>query len=272
MSRGSTRDNTRKETHGTAIPFLVAMARARTSCAPGATVLRLDGRRLTVAADGRFRARDAHPRTLLATNANGDATGVRFGPPSRTFQPRLSRADRRVRAQIAARVSRLARAVRPRERPRDRSRLGLGYRSGGGDSRSDVVRAWASVFRESSIERVRFQLEAFDPGDRLCGGPVVASVPWTVSGRLPLSVPFTEGGGGRSVDGGTGRSICLPTEGPALSLIGGSSGGRQLRPIGSRARALLRPADLRNPRAPNHLERARERVAEAALNDRPDDG
>ena len=189
--------HTRKETHGTAIPFLVAMARARTSCEPGATVLRLDGRRLTVAADGRFRARDAHPRTLLATNANGDATGVRFGPPSRMLQPRLSRADRRVRAQIAARVSRLARAVR-RENAAEIGRIfDYGYRSGGGDSHSDVVSAWASVFRESSIERVRFQLEAFDPGDRLCGGPVVASVPWTVSGRLPLSVPFTEGGGGR---------------------------------------------------------------------------
>jgi hypothetical protein len=187
----------RKETHGTAIPFLVAMARARTTCKPGATVLRLNGRRITLAADGRFRARALRPRSLRAVNASGDVTSVRLGPFSRASQPRLSTGDRRARAQIARRVARFANAVRT-ENVREIGRIfDPGYGALGGETYADVVAAWASVFRESSIERVRFRLEAFDAGDRLCGGPVVASVPWTASGRLPSSVPFVEGGGGR---------------------------------------------------------------------------
>jgi hypothetical protein len=187
----------RKETHGTAIPFLVAMARARTTCRPGATALRLDGRRIAVAADGRFRARARRFSSLRAATANGDVTALRLSPTSRSWQPRLSSGDRRVRAQIAAQVAQFSTAIRS-ENVRGIARLfDTGYRGLGGENYADVVQAWASVFRRSSIERVRVRLEAFDPGHRLCGGPVVASVPWTASGRLPSSVPFVEGGSGR---------------------------------------------------------------------------
>jgi hypothetical protein len=122
---------------------------------------------------------------------------VRLGPFSRASQPRLSTGDRRARAQIARRVARFANAVRTENVREIGSIFDPGYGALGGETYADVVAAWASVFRESSIERVRFRLEAFDAGDRLCGGPVVASVPWTASGRLPSSVPFVEGGGGR---------------------------------------------------------------------------
>ncbi len=235
-------------------------------------MLRLDGRRLTVAADGRFRARDAHPRTLLATNANGDAIGLRFGPPSRRLQPRLSRADRRVRAEIAARVSRLEQAVRRGERRRDRPRssttgiapveaTATAMSSGPGPPCFAIARSSGSGSnsRRSTRETGYAEVQL---------SPRFRGLPRAVF-RLRFRLLRAAAAASRW---GNGRSICLPTEGPALSLIGGSSGGRQLRPIGSRARALLRPADLRNPRAPNHLERARERVAEAALNDRSDDG
>lgn len=216
----------RKETHGTAMPFLVAMARARTTCQPRATVLRLNGRRVRVASDGRFAVRARGPVSLLAANANGTATRMQFGPPSRRLRPRLSPADRRIRAQIAARVVRLARAVRTENVAGIRRIFDDSYRSPEGSSRDDVVAAWASVLRESSIERVRFRLEAFDPGGRLCGGPVAASVPWTASGRLPVSVPFTEGGGGRQSMGE--RAVFLFTnrgtgEKPDWRIIWGAS-------------------------------------------------
>ena len=148
--------NQRKETHGTAIPFLVGMARARTTCdSTGGVVVR--GRRPT----------------------------------------RLSPGDRRVRSQIELRIARLARAV-DRRNAREIARIyDPGYRSALGNTHAEIVGAWATVLRASNIERVRFRLEAFDPGDRLCGGPVVAAVPWTADGRLPQSVPFVEGGGGR---------------------------------------------------------------------------
>jgi hypothetical protein len=193
--------NMRKETHGTAIPFLVAMARARSACPPGQTVLRVDGRRVGVAPDGTFRVRAARPRSLRANTVGGGTTGMRLSGPLNELPPRLTPGDRRVRAQIETRVAGFVNALR-RERVGPLGRLfDPGYQSPHGTTHSSLVAAWDSVFRASSIERVRFRLEAFDPGDRLCGGPVAVSIPWTASGRLPLSVPFVEGGGGRQAMG-----------------------------------------------------------------------
>lgn len=163
-----------KETHGGSTLFLHGMAAARKACTPTAVRATLDGRRLSVAGDGRFHARTpARPGRLVARDRRGIGSVYDFAG-GRSPVPPAGHGERRARRQVLARLGALAGAVR-------REDLGALRRY---DLRPGALDAWRGLLAVSRFPYVRFPLGAFEAGALRCGGPVVAQVTWKLAGRI----------------------------------------------------------------------------------------
>jgi hypothetical protein len=175
-----------KETHGGSTLFLHGHGMARKACTPTPVRTTLDGRPIPVGSGGRFRVRSkVRPKRLMARDRRGLGTLHELVGRTRSI-PAATPAERRVRRQVTARLTAIARAVR-------REDLNALRRY---DERPGGFEAWRGLLAVSRFDHVRFPLGAFEAGALRCGGPVVAQVSWQLSGQVPPGVTIGTNGKG----------------------------------------------------------------------------